>query len=184
MATQEKNAQDRDPDTHGPAITSPSLADGAAMWRIARDSGALDLNSSYAYLMFCRDFARTSRIATVDGEAAGFVLGYRRPERPDCLFVWQIAVDERFRGRQVSSRLLDHLVRAEVQTDGQLPAVRTLETTITDDNTASQALFTSFARRWDAELTTAPLFAATHFPDGHDAEPLYEIGPLLPSDDH
>ena len=33
-----------------------TLDDGAAMWRIARDSRVLDLNTSYAYLIMARDF--------------------------------------------------------------------------------------------------------------------------------
>lgn len=148
------------------------------MWEIARDSGALDLNSSYAYLLFCRDFARTCRVALVGDEVVGFVLGYRRPERPDCLFVWQVGVDERYRGRGISSRLLDDLVRSDVE-----PPVRTVETTITDDNVASRALFGAFARRWNAGLMTSPLFDAADFPDGHEPEPLFEIGPLSPADD-
>ena len=145
------------------------------MWRVARDSRVLDLNSSYAYLLFARDFSRTSRVARVDGEVAGFVLGFRRPERPDCLFVWQVAVDVQHRGRQISSRLLDDVVVGA----GEDHPVRVIETTITDDNAASQALFASFARRWGARITTQDLITAGHFPDeGHAAEPLYEIGPI------
>lgn len=154
-------------------ISAPALADGAQMWRIARDSGVLDLNSSYAYLLFCRDFARTCRVARIGDEIVGFVLGYRRPERPDCLFVWQVGVDERHRGHRISSRLLDDVVQ-----DAAEPPVTSVETTITDDNVASRALFASFARRWDAGLITSPLFEADHFPDDHEAELLYEIGPL------
>lgn len=147
------------------------------MWRIARDSQTLDLNSSYAYILFARDFAATSRVAVVDGEIAGFVIGYRRPEQPDCVFVWQVAVDAGFRGLGLAGGLLDGLV-ADGVADG---TVRTVETTITDDNTASQRTFASFARRWgDASVTVRPLIEQGHFPpEGeHDPEPLYEIGPL------
>ncbi len=49
------------------------------MWRIARDSKTLDLNASYAYILWCRDFAATSVVATVDEQPAGFVTGYRPP---------------------------------------------------------------------------------------------------------
>lgn len=168
--------QSSDPDKPPVRISAPTLPDGAAMWRIARESQVLDLNSSYAYLLFCRDFAATSRVAVVDGEVAGFVLGYRRPDRADCLFVWQIAVDARHRGRRISSHLLDDLVLGSAA-DGA--PVRSVETTITADNTASQALFASFARRWGARIATSDLMSADHFPDGgHAAEPLYRIGPL------
>ncbi|MDX5310866.1 MAG: GNAT family N-acetyltransferase, partial [Rhodococcus sp. (in: high G+C Gram-positive bacteria)] len=80
------------------------------MWQIARDSKVLDVNSSYAYVLWCRDFAATSVVATAgDHEAVGFVSGYRRPEAPDTLFVWQVAVDQDQRGRGVAGRMLDSL---------------------------------------------------------------------------
>lgn len=139
------------------------------MWRIARDSGALDLNTSYAYLLFARDFAATCRVAVVGGDVAGFVLGYRRPDDPDTLFVWQIAVDTGQRGRQLAGLLL-----AEVSADA-----RFVEASITADNTASQRLFARFAAAHDAPLHRSDLFAATDFPDaGHAAEGLVRIGPL------
>jgi L-2,4-diaminobutyric acid acetyltransferase len=155
------------------------MGDGAEIWRIARDSRTLDLNSSYAYVLFARDFADTCRVAVVDGETAGFVIGYRRPQHPECVFVWQVAVDERFRGLGLAGALLDGLVENGVA-DG---TVRSVETTITDDNAASQRLFASFAERWGgAAVTVRPLIEDWHFPEGegHAPEPLYEIGPLAP----
>ena len=52
-------------------IEFPTKADGAALWRIARDSQKLDLNTPYAYLLWCRDFADTSVVAKVDGQPVG-----------------------------------------------------------------------------------------------------------------
>ena len=153
-------------------IRPPSLADGADMWRLARDSGTLDLNTSYAYLLLARDFAASSRLALQDGEAVGFVLGYLRPTAPGTLFIWQIAVDASQRGKQVAGRMLDALL-------DDLPQVTQLETTITEDNTASQRLFASFARRHGAEERIEPLITEQHFPDaGHGAELLHTISPL------
>src|SRR5205823_2377512 len=54
-------------------IETPTKADGAQLWRIARDSAKLDLNSPYAYLLWCRDFAETSCVAREGDEAVGFV---------------------------------------------------------------------------------------------------------------
>ena len=79
------------------------------MWRMARDSRVLDLNASYAYLLWCRDFAGTSIVATVDGRQVGFVTGYLRPEHPDVLMVWQVAVDAEHRGRGLAGRMLHEL---------------------------------------------------------------------------
>lgn len=156
-------------------IVAPTVEDGGDVWRIARDSSTLDLNSSYAYLLYCQDFAETCRVAKVDGKIAGFVLGHRPPERPDSLFIWQIAVDEKFRGRGLAGALLDALVGDLVRTG----EVSTLETTVTDDNIASRTLFASFAKRWTSTaVEKSALFGSEHFPDDHDAEPLYRIGPL------
>lgn len=155
------------------AVTAPELSHGGGMWRVARDSGNLDLNTSYAYLLFARDFAATSRVALRDGQVVGFVTGYLRPDAPDRLFVWQVAVDEAVRGHRVAARMLDALI-------GDLPAVRWVETTVTDDNTASLRLFTSFAERHGTRLTTESLFEEQHFPDGHEAEPLRLIGEIPP----
>ena len=157
------------------------------MWRIARDSQTLDLNSSYAYVLYARDFADTCRIAVVDGRPAGFVLGYRRPTDDSCLFVWQVAVDAEFRGLGLAGKMLDDLLRD----DTLGPEVRTLHTTITDDNIASQNTFRSLAKRWgNAAVDVTPLFETEHLslsgPDAevHDPERLYEIGPLVAASQH
>ena len=157
-------------------IDRPQVADGAALWRIAKDSKALDLNSSYSYLLWCRDFAATSAVARdVRGEPVGFVTAYVRPDRPRTLLVWQVAVDEAYRGRGIAAALLDGLV-ARIGAEHRITAV---ETTITPGNTGSERLFTSFAERHGALVEREVLFGEGLFPDGpHDPEVLYRIGPL------
>ncbi|KUJ68866.1 hypothetical protein ACZ90_15860 [Streptomyces albus subsp. albus] len=160
----------------GLRLDSPRVEDGAAIWRIARDSRVLDLNSSYSYLLWCRDFAATSVVARgARGEAVGFVTGYIRPERPHTLVVWQVAVDHPQRGRGLAAALLDGLAARVVESTG----VQGVETTITPDNTASHRLFTSFAERHGADVEREVLFHGSLFPDGaHQPEVLYRIGPL------
>ena len=144
---------------------------------MATDSATLDVNSPYAYLLWCRDFAATSAIARVDGREAGFVTGYRRPGQPATLMVWQVAVDAAHRGKGIGGRLLDHLATRLVP-----GGITHLETSITPDNDASQRLFGSFARRWGADLDRSELFGADLFPGGHAgghlSEELFRIGPL------
>ena len=156
----------------GLKLDTPRVDDGAAIWRIARDSKTLDLNSSYSYLLWCRDFAATSVVARVDGRAVGFVTGYARPDEPRTLMVWQVAVDEGQRGRGLAGRMLAALA------DRVEPAV--LETTISPDNTASMALFEAFARDRGAAVDRTTLFAVHDFPDGeaHEPEVLFRISPL------
>ncbi|MFI5967522.1 diaminobutyrate acetyltransferase [Streptomyces asoensis] len=157
-------------------IDRPSVEDGAALWRLAKESGTLDLNSSYSYLLWCRDFAETSAVARAeDGAPVGFVTGYVRPQDPHTLLVWQVAVDAAHRGRGLAAALLDGLT-ARLAAVHPLTAV---ETTITPGNTASERLFTSYAERHGATVTREVLFRTGLFPDGpHDPEVLYRIGPL------
>ncbi|MFF8605395.1 diaminobutyrate acetyltransferase [Streptomyces sp. NPDC015346] len=157
-------------------VESPSVEDGAALWRIARDSESLDLNSPYSYLLWCRDFAATSLVARDgDGEPIAFVTGYLRPDRPGTLVVWQIAVDRAHRGRGLAGVLLDAL-SARVS-----PAA--VEATVTPDNTASDRLFTAYAERHGLRLEREVLFDGALFPEtsdpvgGHLPEVLYRISP-------
>lgn len=60
----------------------PTIDDGAMLWALARDTEVLDLNSPYAYLLWCRDFSATSVVAGAD-RPVGFITGYRRPDEPN-----------------------------------------------------------------------------------------------------
>ncbi|GAA4475745.1 diaminobutyrate acetyltransferase [Rhodococcus olei] len=153
------------------SVRRPEVADAARMWEIARDTRVLDLNSSYSYLLWCRDFRDTSVVAEVDGRVGGFVTGFVRPKDPRTVFVWQVAVDDALRGRGIAAtmlgRLLDHLAHQ---------GVTRMETTITPDNTASIALFTALARDRYTSITKRELFTASNFPDIHESEELYVVG--------
>lgn len=154
-------------------LRSPRMSDGANIWRLTRDTGVLDLNSSYLYLLWCRDFADTSVVATTeDNRLMGFVTGFIRPSAPNRLLIWQVGVDAAARGRGLASRMLDYLV----ETSG----AEHLETTVTDDNAASKQLFASLANRHEAAHEVTPLFTPEMYPDGHDTEYLHRIGPLVP----
>lgn len=151
-----------------PLVDRPTPADGGALWRLAADTGVLDVNSSYAYLLWTRDFAATSAVARDRGDVVGFVSGYARPDAPDTLFVWQVGVAERHRGRGVARAMLDDLVGR---------GTRFLETTVTATNEASIGLFTALARDHGVGHTREPLFTPDLFPDQHEAEELHRLGP-------
>lgn len=144
------------------------------LWTLARDSG-LDENSPYAYLMWAEYFAATSVVATtVEADTpVGFVTGFRLPEDPSTVFVWQIGVDADHRGQGIASRLLDALVE---RTDAAF-----IEATVTPDNLASETLFRRLGDRHGATTTVTELFAENQFPPGHEAEHRFRIGPLSSS---
>lgn len=129
------------------------------MWRIARDSGVLDLNSSYAYLLWCTDFPSTSAVARVDGEPIGFVAGYLRPS--GSLMIWQVGVDEAYRGFGLAASMLGWLADSLATLQGE-PLV--METTVTQSNTASRALFAGFAAGGIWSSPNLPDSARIYFP--------------------
>lgn len=155
---------------------TPTVSDGPAVREIVQESGVLDLNSRYHYLLFCRHFADTTVVAEMGDRPVGFVTAFLIPTRPDTVFVWQIGVDSSVQGHGVGRRLLEHLV--------QLPSCRgvtALETTVTPSNTASDALFRSFARERGAGVACQEDYfpRALFEPDCHEAEVLYRIAPLV-----
>ncbi len=161
----------------GVTVCAPHLAHGGELWRLARNSKVLDVNTSYAYLLWCHDFADTSVVALDDDRVVGFITGYLRPVALDTVMVWQVAVDATRRGEGLAGRMLHHLL------DRLAPrGVRWLHTTVSPGNEASLRLFSGVARDRGATIERRDLFGAHHFPaedgPGHEPEDLYVIGPL------
>jgi len=140
---------------------------------LVRDSGVLDVNSVYAYLLICRDFAETSVVVRSGGDLAGMITGYIPPARPDTLFIWQVAVRDSMRGRGIAGRMLDHLLERKAAT------IRFLETTVSPSNSASERMFAKLARRYGVPIEAAEGFPESLFPEGsHEAEPRLVLGPF------
>lgn len=150
----------------------PSPSDGARIWEIASDTKVLDVNSSYSYVLWCHDFADTSVVAEIEGRPVGFVTGYRRPQDPSVLMVWQVAVDDSCRGRGVAGSML-HELMDRTASEG----VTSMHTTISPDNVASQRLFESVAQARGLTFGRRELFPASVFPDAHQPEDLYLLEP-------
>jgi L-2,4-diaminobutyric acid acetyltransferase len=154
-------------------IEHPGVDDGRDLWRLARDSGELDLNSPYCYLLWCRDFSATSVVARAGRAVVGFVTGHVRQDADDTLFVWQVAVDRDHRDQRIGRQMLDGLA-----TCMESLGCRYMEATVTPDNVPSARMFESFARVHGAPLTRTEGFSSAMFPDHHKPEDLIRIGPL------
>lgn len=153
------------------AIRPLEPRDGAAIWALARESETLDLNSPYAYLMWAREYGESSCLAETDGQPAGFVMGLRPPQRPDTLFVWQVAVAHDRRGKGLARRMVTELARSM--------GARYVEATVTPSNHASAALFRGLAQRLGSPCTEQTYLPADAFPvTDHEEEVLFRIGPL------
>jgi L-2,4-diaminobutyric acid acetyltransferase len=144
------------------------------VWSLVRDSSVLDLNSPYAYLLLCSDFAETCLVAEGAGRVVGFAGAYRPPPRPDSLFVWQIVTASELQGAGIGARLLDALFLRPACRD-----VRFLEATVTASNEKSRALFAGFARRRELPLVELPGFGCDLFPAAdHEEEVRIRVGPF------
>ncbi|MBB5211000.1 diaminobutyrate acetyltransferase [Microbulbifer hydrolyticus] len=155
-------------------LRRPVSEDGADVHQLIADCPPLDTNSLYCNLLQACHFSGTSVAAELDGKLVGFISGYIVPERPDTLFIWQVAVAEQGRGMGLAGRMLREILARPACAD-----VRFLETTITPDNDASWALFRSLARKLEADCADSVMFdRERHFRGQHDSEMLLRIGPF------
>lgn len=155
-------------------LRAPRKADGPRIWALIRSIEALDDNSLYCNLLQCSHFAGTCALAEIDGRPVGWISGYLPPEKPDTLFVWQVAVHPDLRGRGVAKRLIYALLARKA-----CRRVRRIHSTITRDNAASWALFRAIADELDAPISDDPHFEReAHFAGRHATEHLVEIGPF------
>ena len=156
----------------------PSKEDGWAVSRLVSACPPLDTNSVYCNLLQCHHFADTSVAVKLEDKLVGFVSGYLVPNKPDTLFIWQVAVSEAVRGHGVASQMIEHILARQ-----HCQCVRFIETTITEANRASWALFRRVADYYASALSSEVLFDQDkHFSGQSDSEVLVKIGPLKHSD--
>ncbi|PTQ98414.1 diaminobutyrate acetyltransferase [Nitrosomonas nitrosa] len=161
-------------DESGIFVRKPKITDGPAITAMVRESGILDVNSDYAYLLMCTHFSMTCAIAEKDSEHAAFVTAYIPPEQQDTLFIWQICVRPAYQrlglGVQLINALLDRI---------ECRHVRFVEATINPSNLASQKLFQSLAEQYGTACKTSDFFTKDLFGSSHhEDEVLYKVGPL------
>ncbi len=152
----------------------PTLEDGMDVYNLVKNCPPLDTNSSYCNLLQSSHFSDTSVAAEIDGILVGFISGYIVPGRQDTLFIWQVAVAAYARGLGLASSMLTQIVSRP-----QCSAVDYLETTITEDNKASWALFERWSQKQSANFESSEwMDKEAHFSGLHDSESLVRIGPF------
>lgn len=162
------------PSSVAPQFSPLTPSDGPALHRLVELCTPLDTNSLYCNLLQSSHFAATSITAKTDGALIASITAYRLPERPDTLFIWQVAVHPQARGQGMAIRMLRALLARPSLAD-----IRFIETTITEDNSASWRLFLKFADECSAKTQRSVMFEKAHHFDGqHDSEQLLRIGPF------
>ncbi len=163
---------------HDIVIRPLRVADALAISDMVRESGVLDVNSDYAYLLMCTHFSMTSAIAQYGNESAAFVTGYILPHEPGTLFMWQICVRPAYQRLGLGIRLIQSLLQRI-----ECKQVRFVEATINPSNFASQKLFRSLAKQHGTECKTTHFFSKDLFgSSSHEEELLFRVGPLRLND--
>lgn len=153
-------------------IRNARTSDGALCWQLVKETGQLELNTAYCYLMMSKLFSDTCLVAEEpDGSLSGFVMAFVPPRQRDTLFVWQIGVHPRSQGRGLATGLLDALTRIH-------PEAKYLEASVTPGNDASMNLFRRWGQRRGLDCRESDFLASEDFPQPHECERLLKIGPL------
>lgn len=152
-------------------IRPPSSFDGASVYRLITQSPPLDVNSLYCNLLQCTHFTDTSVIALHYEETMGFMSAYILPKDENTLFIWQVAVSKQARGLGLASAMLNSILDRPY-----CEKITHLETTITESNHASWALFKSLTKNRKAKLEKSTLFDRdAHLNGEYDTEYLVRI---------
>lgn len=154
----------------------PTVDDGKEMYRIVRESNVLDVNSEYSYLMW-GEYFRDSSILAVDGnEIIGFITGFIPPKQPDTIFVWQVAVDDRYKGNGLATELIERLFnRLKREKD-----IEYVEATVTPSNIPSRRLFEGVAHKNKTKCIVSECFSKNQFTEeDHEPEFKFRIGPIF-----
>jgi L-2,4-diaminobutyric acid acetyltransferase len=167
-------------------LRKPTATDGYAVNQLIKQCPPLDTNSAYCNLLQCSHFSDTSVIAIASNEqgnnVVGFISGYILPRSAtstNTLFVWQVAISEQARGQGLASQLVQQQLQQANQAN--TAPIEYIETTITEANQGSWALFTRLAEGLGAKLEKSPHFERdSHFNGAHDTEFLVRIGPITP----
>ncbi|QEM82273.1 GNAT family N-acetyltransferase [Halomonas binhaiensis] len=147
----------------------PSVVDAKSLFRLAACNDNLDLYPEYFYLVWARDFRKTSLVAKSGDRLLGYILAYIRPDDNRTLFLWQIAVDPSVR----SSGLGFSLVKKLIDSVGE--DVSAFEATIDVCNDAAYNTLTSLAKQYETNVSQKDLFLESDFISSHHKETLIRL---------
>lgn len=153
-------------------LRKPRKEDGKKIHKLVESTKVLDVNSEYLYLLQSTHFQDLCSVATYEDKVIGFVSGYMIPNEADTLFIWQVAVDDNFRGNDLARRLIMEIInRKEL-------GINYLHTTVSPSNNASIRVFEKVAKHFDTKMDSFEFFVAEDFEHQHEEEVLYKIGPF------
>ncbi|QKF78200.1 diaminobutyrate acetyltransferase [Arcobacter defluvii] len=159
---------------NGIIFSKPCIENSKDIFNLIKRCDTLDLNSEYLYLLQCSHFKKTCGIAILENEVIGFVSGYFIPDKNDTLFIWQVAVDEKFRGQNIAIKIIiDIYNRNNINNK-----IKYILSTVSPSNNSSKRVFEKLADNFNTKIENKTLFSLNDFLDSHEEEIQYLIGPI------
>jgi L-2,4-diaminobutyric acid acetyltransferase len=153
-------------------IRKPEKRDANQIFDLVKNSKVLDLNSEYLYLLQATHFSSTCSVALYENQIIGFVSGYIIPDTVNDLFIWQVAVDEKFRGNDIARRLILNIINRDFLD------IKNIKTTVSPSNNSSLRVFNKVAEELKTKIQSSKFLEAKDFKNSHEEEVLYTIGPF------
>lgn len=152
-------------------LRKPSKSDGNRITQFIHNHPSLDTNSSYCHFLQSSHFKNTCIIAEKNNEILGFISGYKKPEEPNTLFIWQMAVAPDYRGKGLALIMLSSILTRKEHSH-----LAALEATITQSNKSSWRVFEKLDEICGGfgHVSTF-LDENEHFNGNYDTEFLYRI---------
>lgn len=152
----------------------PTARDGAAVFALMQPyKPKIGTNPLYTYLLLCDYFRASCVTVEKEGEIVAFTSAFIPPQKPDTLFVWEVAVKEGFHGHGLYMRMICHLLHRT--------GVRYMEGTVNPSNAQPERRLQALARALECPCESSMLFPADYFaPLSHEDEVLYRLGPFKP----
>lgn len=152
-------------------FSKPLKENAKDIYNLIKRGGVLDLNSEYLYLLQCTHFSETCSVVTFNDEIIGFVSGYLLPNKSDTLFIWQVAVDERFRGQNIAFKTIMNIFNSNEN-------IKYILSTVSPSNKSSQRVFEKLANHFNTKIENETAFSLEDFLNSHEIEVQYLIGPI------
>ena len=149
------------------SIDKIKKSDAKEVYKLIKKSKTLDLNSQYLYLLLSTHFKNSCAIAKHKNKIISLVLGYYLPDKPKTLFIWQVATNKKYRGKNLAFKLIDNIYKRK--------KINSLITTVSPSNFASNRVFEKFAKSVDSKIKKSLYFKKELFYNTHDDEILYKI---------
>ena len=151
----------------------PDKNDAKEIYKLIKNSKPLDLNSQYLYLLQTTYFSNTSLVAQMENKIVGFVSGFIDPNDKNIFFVWQIAVDNSYRGCGIGFNMLKKLFDSN-----KVRGAECIHVTISPSNINSKKLFEKFANELKFKKEISIFAKKDDFEEAHEDELLYELKPI------